>query len=50
MTNQAKLYSYCIKPVYIFGYLVPQNHDQAIEIDQSNNNTKWADSEKLELS
>ena len=34
----------------MFGFLVPRNHDQAVEIDEKNGNTKWQDAEKLELS
>ena len=34
--------------VYMFGHEVPQNHAQAMGIDQKNGNTKWADSEKTE--
>lgn len=33
----------------MYGYLVPRNHDQAVEIDKQNGNTKWQDSENLEL-
>ena len=47
--NQAKLHSFRTKPVYMYGYLVPRNHAQAVEIDERNGNTLWQDSEKLEL-
>ena len=50
LMNQAKLKSFRTKPVYMFGFLVPRNHDQAVEIDEKNGNTKWQDAEKLELS
>ena len=33
----------------MFGHIVPRNHDQAMELDRRNGNTKWRDSEKLEL-
>ena len=49
LVNQAKLKSFQTKPVYMFGYLVPRNHDQAVAIDDKNGNTKWQDAEKLEL-
>ena len=49
LTNQAKLQSYRSTPVYKFGYLVPRNHDQAMELDRRNGNTKWADAEKTEV-
>ena len=32
----------------MFGYEVPRNHAQAMELDRKNGNTKWADSERLE--
>lgn len=49
MVNQAKLRSHCLAPVYMFGYQVPRNHQQAVEIDTANGNTKWQDSETLEI-
>lgn len=49
LTNQAKLYSFRTKLVYKFGYLVPRNHEQAMQLDDSNGNTRWADAETLEL-
>ena len=33
----------------MFGHVVPRNHDQAMELDRRNGNTKWRDAEKLEL-
>lgn len=47
--NQAKLHSFRTKPVYQYGYLVPRNHDQAMDIDAKNGNTKWRDAEIHEL-
>jgi hypothetical protein len=29
--------------------MVPKGHDQAVEIDRKNGNTKWQDSEKAEI-
>ena len=49
MVNQAKLKSFRTKPVYKFGYLVPRNHEQAVELDAKNGNTKWQDAEALEI-
>ena len=41
MVNQAKLKSFqTTKSVYKFGYLVPRNHEQAVELDERNENTK----------
>ena len=50
MANQAKLHSFRTAPVHMYGHLVPRNHDQAIEIDKQNGNTRWQDAEKEELS
>jgi Reverse transcriptase (RNA-dependent DNA polymerase) len=33
-----------------FGYRVPRNHNEAVEIDALNGDRKWQDAEKLELS
>ena len=33
----------------MFGVRVPKNHKEALEIDAKNGNTKWADSEELEV-
>ena len=48
MANQAKLQSFHNTPVYMFGILVPRNHDQAMEFDAKNGNTLWLEAEKLE--
>ena len=49
LTNQAKLKSYRTRKVYQFGYLVPQNHEHAMELYCAAGNTKWCDAELLEL-
>ena len=49
VANQAKLKSWREKPKYMYGYLIPQNYAQAVQIDKDNNNTKWQDCTKLEL-
>ena len=33
----------------MYGYLTPRNHDQAVEIDENNGNTRWQDAEAGEL-
>ena len=48
MVKQAKLTSFRTAPVYKNGHKVPRNHQQAMDLDQINGNTKWADAEKLE--
>jgi hypothetical protein len=47
--RQAKLHSFRTRPVYMYGYLVPRNYDQAVQIDKDNGNTKWQDAIALEL-
>ena len=49
MVNQVKLCSFHMMPIYQYGYLVPNNHDQALEINQKNGDTKLQDAEKLGL-
>ena len=47
--KQAKLRSVRHKPVYKYGFLVPCSHDQAMELDLKNGNTKWREAEMLEM-
>ena len=49
LANQAKLHSFRTKPVYMYGILVPRNHEQAMQLDKENGNTKWRDAEIIEL-
>ena len=49
VANQAKLHSFRTKPVYMYGFQVPRNHSQAMELDAANGNTKWRDAEIVEL-
>ena len=49
-SNQAKLHSFRTKPIYMYGFQVPRNHEQAMELDAANGNTKWRDAEITELS
>ena len=48
MINQAKLRSYREGPVYMYGYQVPRNHEEAVRLDIANGNTKWQDAGRLE--
>jgi len=48
--NQARLRSYRTAPIYMYGYEVPRNHQQAVDIDRKNGNRKWQEAERLELS
>ncbi len=47
--NQAKLHSFRTKPIFMYGFQVPRNHQQAMDLDDGNKNTKWRDAEMLEL-
>ena len=47
--NQAKLHSFRTKPIYMYGFLVPRNYEQAMEMDKENGNDKWAAAISLEL-
>ena len=49
LLNQAKLQSFRTKPIYMFGHIVPRNHDQAMELDEKNGNNCWREAERLEL-
>ena len=48
LTNQTKLRAVRTVPVYKYGFLVPRNHEQAVEIDLRNGNRKWQDAELTE--
>jgi len=50
LANQAKLKSYRTARRYKYGYEVPNNHADAMAIDEMNHNTRWADAEKSEIS
>ena len=49
MINQAKLASKRQAPIYQFGFKVPRNYKQAMELDLENGNTLWQDAMALEL-
>ena len=49
MVNQAKLRSYNTAPRYKYGFEVPRTYEQALRLDERNNNTKWKDAITLEL-
>ena len=48
--NQAKLSSYQLSPLFKFGFQVPRNHKEGLTLDEKNDNTKYHDAEKLEMS
>ena len=43
MANQAKLHNHRLRPKYKYGVQVPRNHEEAIWIDNKNDNTSWQD-------
>ena len=47
--NQAKLHSFRTKPMYMYGFQVPRNHEQAMQLDQENGNTRWREAELIEM-
>jgi len=49
LAKQAKLHSFRTKPIYMYGFEVPRNHEQAMAIDCRNGNTKFADAENAEI-
>jgi hypothetical protein len=49
LANQAKLHASRNRVVHKFGVQVPQNHNQAIRIDEGNGNHLWREAEETEL-
>jgi len=49
LANKAKLHSFHNKPVYMYGFQVPRNHIEAMELDRMNGNSMWRDAEVTEL-
>jgi hypothetical protein len=49
MVNQAQLRSYNTAPRYKYGFEVPRTYEEALRLDKSSRNTKWADAATLDL-
>ena len=49
MLNQAKLSSLRRSRVYQYGFQVPRNAKDAIQLDKENGNTRWRDAMRLEI-
>ena len=49
MINQTRLKNFRNRPKYKYGFQVPHNHQEAVLIDEREGNTKWQDSEVLEI-
>ena len=50
IVNQTRLRSVRRTMRYKYGYLIPNTHEEAMELDRINGNTKWYDAEQLETS
>ena len=49
MANQAKMRSIKNSPKYMFGVRVPNNHEEAMKLDELNGNNYWDEAEKKEV-
>ena len=49
LIKQAKLRSYRTSPKFMYGFQVPRDYDEAMELDRQNGNNRWADAIRLEM-
>ena len=49
LVNQAKLRSFRMAKVYKYGFEVPRNHEDAMQLDSMSKNNKWRDAKATEL-
>ena len=47
--NQSYLRQVRRSAVYQFGFLIPKDYKQALQLDEQNGNSKWYDATKLEM-
>ena len=47
--NQSKIRQVRRSAVYQFGFLIPKDYKQALQLDEQNGNSKWYDASKLEM-
>ena len=47
--NQSKIRQVKRSAVYQFGFLIPMDYKQALQLDEQNGNSKWYDATKLEM-
>ena len=47
--NQSKIRQVRRSAVYQFGFLIPMDYKQALQLDEQNGNSKWYDATKLEM-
>jgi hypothetical protein len=50
LIKQAKMKSYRQSPKYKFGYRIPKDYEEALKLDELNQNTKWEDATVTEMS
>jgi hypothetical protein len=50
LVKQAKMNSYHQSPRYKFGYRIPKDYEEALKLDELNQNTKWEDATITEMS
>ena len=49
MINQVRLKNFRNRPRYKYGFQVPRDYKEALELDRRNKNSKWKDAIDLEL-
>ena len=47
--NPSKIRQVRRSAVYQFGFLIPKDYKQALQLDEQNGNSKWYDATKLEM-
>jgi hypothetical protein len=50
LVKQAKMKSYRQPPKYKFGYRIPKDYEEALKLDELNQNTKWKDATITKMS
>jgi hypothetical protein len=50
LVEQAKMKSYHQSPKYKFGYRIPKDYEEALKLDELNQNTKWGDATITKMS
>jgi hypothetical protein len=49
LVNQARLRSFRTAPKYMYGFQVPRDYRDAVDLDRHNGNTRWTDAISLEM-
>ena len=47
--NQSKIRQVRRSAIYQFGFLIPKDYKEALQLDEQNGNSKWYDATKLEM-